>query len=63
MKILSAIKHINVSFRQKLESTQYNVALAITRAIGGTSSEKLYHEFGFESFESRGWYFQPLLFL
>ena len=36
----------NDSFHQKLESIQYNAALAMTGAIRGTSSEKLYQEFG-----------------
>ena len=39
----------NTSFHWKLESIQYNVALAIAGAIGGTSKEKLYQEFSFES--------------
>ena len=34
----------NTSFRQRLESLQYNAALAITGAIRGTSKEKLYNE-------------------
>ena len=34
----------NVSFHQKLESIEYNVALAITGAIRRTSREKLYRE-------------------
>ena len=46
----------NVSFHQKIESIQYNAALAITGAIRGTSREKLYHELGFESLVSRRWY-------
>ena len=46
----------NVSFHQKLESTQYNSTLAITGAIRGTSREKLYHELGFESLVSRRWH-------
>ena len=33
----------NVSFHQKLEPIQYNVALAITGAIRGISRKKLYH--------------------
>ena len=45
-----------VSFHQKLESIQYNAALAITESIRGTSREKLYHELGFESLVSRRWY-------
>ena len=43
----------NVSFHQKLESIQYSTALVITEGIKVTSREKLYHELGFESLESR----------
>ena len=32
------------SFHQRTESIQYNAAIAITGAIRGTSSEKLYQE-------------------
>ena len=39
----------NVSFHEKLESVQYNSALAITGAIRGTSTEKLYNELGLET--------------
>ena len=39
----------NASFRQKLESIQYNSLL-------GTSREVLYHELSFESLEGRIWY-------
>ena len=46
----------NVSIHQILESIQYNSTLAITGAIRGTSREKLYHELGFKSLESRRWY-------
>ena len=46
----------NVSFHQKIESIQYNAALATTGAIRGTSKEKLYHELGFESLVSRRWH-------
>ena len=34
----------NESFQSKLESVRYNVALAITRAIKGSSREKLYQD-------------------
>ena len=51
----------NNSFHQRLESIQYNAALAITGAIRGTSKEKLYQELGFESLQSRRW-FQKLSF-
>ena len=44
----------NVSFHQKLESIQYNSALAITGAIRGTSTEKL--KLGLETLEKRRWY-------
>ena len=46
----------NNSFHEKLESIQYNAALAITGAIRGTSREKLYQELGFESLQQRRWY-------
>ena len=46
----------NNSFHQRLESIQYNAALAITRAIRGTSKEKLYQEFGSEQLPSRRWF-------
>ena len=35
-------KAFNESFHEKLESLQYNAALAITGAIKGSSTEKLY---------------------
>ena len=43
-------------FHQKIESVQYNSALAITDAIRGTSKETIYHELGLESSEKRRWY-------
>ena len=43
----------NNSFHQRIESIQYNVALAITGAIRGTSNKKLYQELSFESLQSR----------
>ena len=36
------------SFINKIESVQYNAALAITEAIRGTSKERIYRELGFE---------------
>ena len=39
-------KAFNESFHAKLESLQYNAALAITGAIRGSSTEKNYEEFG-----------------
>ena len=39
------------SFHQKLESIQYNAALAITGAIRGTSRAKLCQELGLESLQ------------
>ena len=41
------------SFHQRLESLQYNAALAITGEIRGTSKEKLYNELGLESLQKR----------
>ena len=46
----------NTSFHQRLESLQYNAALAITGAIRGTSKGKLYNELGLESLQNRRWY-------
>ena len=39
----------NNSFLQKIESLQYNTALAITSAIRGTLRENIYQELGLES--------------
>ena len=50
------------SFINKLESVQYNAALAITGAIRGTSKERLYQELGFEHLEKRRWYRRMCLF-
>ena len=49
-------------FQKKLESIQYNAALAITGAIRGTSREKIYSELGLESLQDRRWY-RKLCFL
>ena len=46
----------NNNFCQKMESIQYNAALAITGAIRGSSREKLYQELGLESLRERRWY-------
>ena len=52
----------NESFQNKLESVQYDAALAITGAIRGSSREKLYQELGLESLKSRRWYRKLCLF-
>ena len=49
-------KHYNNSFHQKLDSIQYNAALAITGAIRRSSREKLYQELGLESLKQRRWF-------
>ena len=49
-------KAFNESFHAKLESLQHNVPLAITGAITGSSTEKMYDEFGLEPLKSRRWY-------
>ena len=41
----------NMSFRQKMETSQYNVALAITGATRGSSREKLYQDLGMETLQ------------
>ena len=43
------------SFQKKLESIQYNAALAITGVIRGTSREKIYSELSLESLQDRRW--------
>ena len=48
-------KHSNDAFSNKLETVQYNSALAITGAIKGTSCEKLYQELGLEYLQQRRW--------
>ena len=45
-----------MSFQQKMESIQYNAALAITAAIRGSSREKLFQELGLETLQQRSWY-------
>ena len=52
----------NISFHQRLESLQYDVALAITGATRGTSKEKVYDELGLESLQNRRLY-RKLYFL
>ena len=46
----------NSAFHDKIESVQYNAWLAITGAIRGTSTEKIYQELGLESLKSRRWF-------
>ena len=46
----------NENFCRKLESVQYNAALAITGTIHGTSQTKLYVELGLESLKARRWF-------
>ena len=43
-------------FHEKLDSIQYNVCLAITGALRGTSKEKIYKELGLESLQFWSWY-------
>ena len=52
----------NNYFSDKIESIQYNAALAITGAIRGTSKDKLYKELGFEYLSSRRWFKRLCLF-
>ena len=46
----------NENFCSKVESIQYNAALAITGAIKGSSRECFYRELGLESLRDRQWY-------
>ena len=43
-------------FHEKPESIQHNAALAVTGAIRGSFSEKLYQELGLKSFQNRRWF-------
>ena len=43
-------------FYEKLELIQHGAALAVTGAIRGPSSEKLYLDLGLESLQSRHWF-------
>ena len=45
----------NASFSKKIESVQYNAALAITGTIKGSSREKLYQELRLEYLYRRRW--------
>ena len=45
----------NLNLRDKIETCQYNTALAITGAIRGSSKERLYQELGFEYSSFRRW--------
>ena len=49
-------------FQKKLESIQYNAALAITGAIRGTSREKIYSELGLKPLQDRRWYRKVCVF-
>ena len=44
------------SLANKIESVQYNTALAITGAIRGTSKTRLYQELGFKPLKDRRWF-------
>ena len=50
------------SFQKKLESIQYNAALAITGTIRGTSREKICSELGIESLQYIHWYRKLCIF-
>ena len=52
----------NSTFVGKLESLQYQAALAITGAIKGSSREKIYNELGLESLSDRRWFRKLLVF-
>ena len=52
----------NMNICYKIESLQYNAALAITGAIRGPSKEKLYQEVSFEYLSSRRWLRKLCLF-
>ena len=53
----------NGSLCQKIESFQYQAALAITGATHGTSQTKLYNELGINSMKLRQWFRRLFYFL
>ena len=53
----------NNSFKEKLESIQYNACLALTEAIRGTPKEKIYQELGLESLRDPRWYRKLCFFI
>ena len=56
-------KPSNTTFSNRIESAQYNAALAITGTIRGTSKGKLYQELGFEIMKDCGVVSNTFLFL
>ena len=55
MAILFMIEPLMNHFTKNLEFILYNAAIALTVAIRGTSSEKLFQELGLESLKSGRW--------
>ena len=55
MAILFMTEPLMNHFTKNLESILYNAAIALTVAIRGTSSEKLFQELGLESLKSGRW--------
>ena len=49
-------KTCNANFPNRIESAQYNPALAITGTIRDTSKEKLHQELGFQTMKERRWF-------
>ena len=47
---------LELDFTKNLESTQYSVALAVSRAWHGTSTQKPYHELGWKNLYHKRWY-------
>ena len=56
-------QHYNNSFQQKLESIHYNVALAVTGTLRGSSREKFYQKLGSVSLKQRLWFRKLCYFL
>ena len=52
----------NETFHQKLESIQYSACAALSKAIRGSSREKIYHQLGMESLQCWRWYRKRCLF-
>ena len=49
------IKSLMTHVKKEMKSFQYRACLALTKAIRGTSKEKIYQELGLESLRDRRW--------
>ena len=55
-------KAYNNSFQQRLESLRYKTSLAITGAINGSPTKKLYQELELKPLQNRQWFWKLCVF-